>query len=57
MKKKPVSLTKVLESTSAERVVQRLSGELVDAKEKVWDGDFAASGFTKTPPPPGPPPA
>jgi hypothetical protein len=58
MKKKPIDLTEVLESTKAERIADRLGGELSETEEKVWGGDFAASGGGKNPPPPGPmPPA
>jgi len=52
MKKKPMDLTEVLESTKAERIAERLGGELSDADERLWGSDYAASGEEKLPPPP-----
>jgi len=54
MKTNPINLAKLAESTEAERIAERLDGELSDAEEKVWGGDFAASGDDKRPAPPIP---
>lgn len=59
--KTQVDLDKVLEDQRAERIAERLSGELSESEQPVWGGDFAASGVPKddgtsppVPPAPGP---
>lgn len=54
--KKPIDLNEALKSDRAERVSDRLAGDLTEQEEKVWSGDYVASGGGKSPEPNGPTP-
>jgi len=50
MPKKPIDLPEVVESAGAKRMADRLDGRLSETGEKIWRGDFTASGRDKGPP-------